>query len=99
LYFNVSTNNIGGIVPSQLPPSIQNLILAGNHFIGSLPYSIHQLSGLIVLDLSQNAIGNGIPDVFVPLISLTTLDLSYNTLTGGLPNSVGDLTALREPGK
>ncbi|CAM6047701.1 unnamed protein product [Sphagnum compactum] len=95
LYFNVSTNNIGGIVPSQLPPSIQNLILAGNYFSGSLPYSIHQLSGLIVLDLSQNAIGNGIPDVFAPLVSLTTLDLSYNTLTGGLPNSVGDLTALR----
>ncbi|CAM6022137.1 unnamed protein product [Sphagnum balticum] len=95
LYFNVSTNNIEGIVPSQLPPSIQNLILAGNHFIGSLPYSFHQLSGLIVLDLSQNAIGNGIPDVFAPLVSLTTLDLSYNTLTGGLPNSVGDLTALR----
>ncbi|CAK9878079.1 unnamed protein product [Sphagnum jensenii] len=95
LYFNVSTNNIGGIVPSQLPPSIQNLILAGNHFMGSLPYSIHQLSGLIVLDLSQNAIGNGIPDVFASLVSLTTLDLSYNTLTGGLPNSVGDLTSLR----
>ncbi|CAK9259066.1 unnamed protein product [Sphagnum jensenii] len=94
LYFDVSSNNIGGVLPNQLPPSIQNLILARNRLTGSLPYSLGQLPGLTILDISQNAISNGILDIFSPLVSLTTLDLSYNTLTGPLPNSLGALTAL-----
>ncbi|CAM6037987.1 unnamed protein product [Sphagnum compactum] len=94
LYFDVSSNNIGGVLPNQLPPSIQNLILARNRLTGSLPYSLGQLPGLTILDISQNAISNGILDMFSPLVSLTTLDLSYNTLTGPLPNSLGALTAL-----
>ncbi|CAM6012052.1 unnamed protein product [Sphagnum balticum] len=91
LYFDVSSNNIGGVLPNQLPPSIQNLILARNRLTGSLPYSLGQLPGLTIL---QNAISNGILDIFSLLVSLTTLDLSYNTLTGPLPNSLGALTAL-----
>ncbi|CAK9861486.1 unnamed protein product, partial [Sphagnum jensenii] len=94
LYLDVSSNNIGGVLPNQLPPSIQNLILARNRLTGSLPYSLGQLPGLTILDISQNAISNGILDIFSPLVSLTTLDLSYNTLTGPLPNSLGALTAL-----
>jgi hypothetical protein len=94
LYFDVSSNNIGGVLPNQLPPSIQNLILARNRLTGSLPYSLGQLPGLTILDISENAISNGILDMFSPLVSLTTLDLSYNTLTGPLPNSLGALTSL-----
>jgi hypothetical protein len=95
IYFDVSNNNIGGSLPNQLPPSIQNLILSGNHLTGSLPSSLQQLTGLIVLDLSHNGIGNGIPDIFSQLLLLTNLDLSYNSLTGPLPASLGNLTALR----
>ncbi|CAK9237713.1 unnamed protein product [Sphagnum troendelagicum] len=92
--FDVSNNNIGGSLPNQLPPSIQNLILSGNHLTGGLPSSLQQLTGLIVLDLSHNGIGNGIPDIFSQLVFLTNLDLSYNSLTGPLPASLGNLTAL-----
>ncbi|RYR14620.1 hypothetical protein Ahy_B04g071257 isoform F [Arachis hypogaea] len=43
---DLSSNNLGGGIPYQLPPNMQCLNLAYNNFTGAIPYSISDMTSL-----------------------------------------------------
>ncbi|KAH9289019.1 hypothetical protein KI387_033136, partial [Taxus chinensis] len=87
-------NHIGDVIPFQLPPHLQGLLLSGNQFIGSLPYSLSTLILLSDLVLGNNLLTGAIPDIFQDLTVLTNLDFSFNNFSGQLPASLSALTSL-----
>ncbi|PPS04895.1 hypothetical protein GOBAR_AA15761 [Gossypium barbadense] len=94
LIMDLSHNQIGGSIPSNIPLTIRNLFLSGNQFNGSIPVTLSALTQLTQLFLDDNRLSDNIPDSFQELRSLADLDLSGNNLTGQLPPSFGNLSSL-----
>ncbi|GFZ06349.1 STRUBBELIG-receptor family 8 [Actinidia rufa] len=81
---DVSDNNIGDLIPYQLPPNLTTLNLANNNLSGNLPYSISSMVSLNYIDLSSNNFTGDLPSSFSVLSNLSTLHLQNNQLTGSL---------------
>ncbi|KAK8989311.1 hypothetical protein V6N11_063743 [Hibiscus sabdariffa] len=94
IVMDLSHNQIGGNIPSNIPLTIRNLFLSGNQFNGSIPATLSALTQLTELFLDDNHLSDEIPDSFQELKSLVDLDLSGNNLTGQLPSSFGNLSSL-----
>ncbi|CAN8288076.1 unnamed protein product [Cochlearia groenlandica] len=92
---DLSSNNLGGDLPYQLPPKLQRLNLANNQFTGAAQYSISQIESLKYLNLGHNQFKGQIAVDFTKLTSLTTLDFSFNSFTGSLPGSFVSLTSIK----
>uniref|UniRef100_A0A1S4CBZ3 Protein STRUBBELIG-RECEPTOR FAMILY 3-like n=1 Tax=Nicotiana tabacum TaxID=4097 RepID=A0A1S4CBZ3_TOBAC len=91
---DLSNNQIGGTLPSNLPVTLQNIFLSDNKLMGSIPSSLSSLSQLSAMSLNGNQLSGEIPDSFQGLTALVNLDLSSNSLSGALPSSVGNLSSL-----
>ncbi|KAK6264780.1 Serine-threonine/tyrosine-protein kinase [Theobroma cacao] len=91
---DLSHNQIGGSIPSNLPITMRNFFLSGNQFNGSIPATLSTLTQLTELYLDDNHLSEAIPDSFQQLKSLIDLDLSGNNLSGQLPPSFGNLSSL-----
>ncbi|PWA91229.1 leucine-rich repeat domain, L domain-like protein [Artemisia annua] len=61
---------------------------------GQIPYEITGLQGLVVLNLSRNALLGEIPKDIGQMKELLTLDLSKNKFSGGLPSSMSQMNLL-----
>ncbi|ESQ30043.1 hypothetical protein EUTSA_v10011271mg [Eutrema salsugineum] len=92
---DLSSNNLGGDLPYQLPPNLQRLNLAFNQFTGAAQYSISQMSSLKYLNLGHNQFKGQVAVDFTKLNSLTTLDFSFNSFTMPLPGTFTSLTSLK----
>ncbi|CAI9089493.1 OLC1v1024080C1 [Oldenlandia corymbosa var. corymbosa] len=92
---DLSNNNIGGSIPSNLPVTMTTLFLSDNKLTGSIPDSISSLTGLVAISLNANNLSGDIPDAFEGLTALVNLDLSNNNLSGPLPSSTQNLSGLR----
>ncbi|XP_052177585.1 protein STRUBBELIG-RECEPTOR FAMILY 3-like [Diospyros lotus] len=90
----LSNNNIGGSIPSNLPVTLQTLFLSDNELSGSIPSSLSSLTLLFAMSLNGNQLTGEIPDAFQDLIGLFNLDLSSNNLSGQLPPSLENLSCL-----
>lgn len=91
---DLSGNHIGGIIPSNLPVTLQTLFLSANQFTGSIPDSLSSLTQLTAMSLNGNHLSGEIPDAFQALTGLANLDLSSNNLSGQLPPSMESLSGL-----
>eukprot|EP00253_Pinus_taeda_P006088 PITA_06088 len=91
---DLTNNHIGDVVPFQLPPHLQRLLLSGNQLTGSLPYSLSTLTLLSDLIVNNNQLTGAIPDIFLGLTGLVNLDFSSNNFSGPLPASMSNLTSL-----
>lgn len=91
---DLSNNQIGGIIPSVLPLTMQNFFLSANQFTGGIPSTLSSLTQLTDLSLNDNLLTGEIPDSFQTLTGLINLHLSGNNLTGELPSSFGNLSSL-----
>ncbi|XP_073002647.1 protein STRUBBELIG-RECEPTOR FAMILY 8-like isoform X1 [Typha latifolia] len=91
---DVSCNNIGGEIPSALPPNATHMNFATNKFMGNIPPTLALLKFLKNLNISSNTLSGPIGNVFMDMRSLETLDLSFNYFNGDLPSSFGSLTNL-----
>ncbi|ESQ38018.1 hypothetical protein EUTSA_v100284770mg, partial [Eutrema salsugineum] len=89
-----SNNRIGGIIPSNLPVTLQHFFLSANQFTGSIPESLGTLSFLNDMSLNDNLLSGELPDVFQNLVGLINLDISTNNLSGTLPPSMESLSTL-----
>ncbi|XP_042035068.1 receptor kinase-like protein Xa21 [Salvia splendens] len=77
--------------------NLETLELNGNHFTGSLPDSIGNLSDyLSFLRLDKNLLTGSIPSSIGNLVGLTTLGAFSNNLQGPIPSSIGKLHKLQE---
>lgn len=94
IILDLQNNHIGDVIPFQLPPHLQRLLLSGNQFSGSLPYSLSTLTLLSDLLLGNNHLTGTIPDIFQDLTGLINLDFSINNFSGQLPASLSALTSL-----
>lgn len=90
LSIDFSNNQIGGSVPSHVPPTILTMLLGNNHFSGIIPDSFEELTSLAHLDLSSNNLTGPLPPSFGNLSAVTTLHLQNNKLIGTL-NVLEDL--------
>ncbi|KAK4268992.1 hypothetical protein QN277_022206 [Acacia crassicarpa] len=91
---DMSNNNLGGSIPYQLPPNVQQLNLANNNFTGEVVYSISNMTALTYLNLGHNQLQGALSVNFEKLSSLSTLDLSFNSLSGDLPQSFTSLSSI-----
>ena len=74
--------------------SISSITLSNANLIGSIPYSIGNLSNLQYLDLQGNQLKGDIPTSLGKLQLLKYLSLQGNKLNGNIPTSVGMLKRL-----
>nr|GMD18664.1 MDIS1-interacting receptor like kinase 2-like [Ipomoea batatas] len=72
-------------------PSLTGFNISGNHFNGSIPPAIGDLSNLVFLDLSYNRFHGNIPPQIWNLTELQHLDLSFNFISGVIPHQIGNL--------
>ncbi|KAI6705046.1 hypothetical protein NL676_008008 [Syzygium grande] len=90
LSIDFSNNQIGGSVPSHVPPTVLTMLLGNNLFSGEIPDLFEELTSLAHLDLSSNNLTGHLPPSFGNLSAVTTLHLQNNKLTGTL-NVLEDL--------
>ncbi|KAM7401667.1 hypothetical protein PAMP_016963 [Pampus punctatissimus] len=88
--------NLLEAVPSDLPPTLQELKISENSLRGLDDNSFQGLSSLVILELEGNLLseGNIDPLAFAPLIQLSYLRMGRNhfrTIPQGLPSSLLEL--------
>ncbi|XP_057731936.1 receptor-like protein EIX1 [Arachis stenosperma] len=85
---DISSNNLFGLVPSELFMLIglQSLNLSHNQLMGKIPQNIGNLTLLESLDLSSNVFSGQIPESMSALSFLEVLNLSCNNFEGKIPS-------------
>ncbi|KAJ7972286.1 putative Receptor protein kinase CLAVATA1 [Quillaja saponaria] len=91
---DVSSNNIWGQIPYNLPSNATHINMAFNYLSQNIPYSLPMMKNLRHLNLSHNLLSGPIGNLFSGLDNLREMDLSYNNFTGDLPSSFASLTNL-----
>ncbi|OAY48568.1 DNA damage-repair/toleration protein DRT100 [Manihot esculenta] len=86
---DLSLNRLSGAIPPSLGRMavLATLNLDANKLSGVIPASLFN-SGIGDLNLSKNAFGGYLPDVFSVSSYFTVLDLSYNNFRGPIPKSL-----------
>ncbi|CAN6724158.1 unnamed protein product [Malus baccata var. baccata] len=82
---DLHSNQLKGPI-SFVPPNVDYLDYSDNHFSSSIPLSICNASGLIVLDLSNNSLSGEIPQCLAAMSTLMTLNVRKNNITGMISN-------------
>ncbi|CAH9143668.1 unnamed protein product [Cuscuta epithymum] len=93
-------NENGGFDPWQLPANLSGLrklkymVLTTCNLHGKIPASIGEITHLVDLELSDNAMVGKIPVELGMLRNLEMLELYYNQFEGEIPEELGNLTNL-----
>ncbi|XP_058768904.1 cuscuta receptor 1-like [Vicia villosa] len=95
-YLDLSQNNLSGCVPSFLSDSLSFIHLNNNKLSCLSKHMFTERSSLLILDLSNNEITNGIHDLIHNLhyTELNILLMKGNHFTGEIPNQLCHLTDL-----
>ncbi|KAF4360063.1 hypothetical protein F8388_011300 [Cannabis sativa] len=95
--FNASSFLLPGSIPNWFGdrlPALQVLDLRSCSVIGSIPFSLGNLTTLTSLFLSRNNLTGIVPASLGQLSRLTVLDLAQNSLVGSIPSSFTSLRNL-----
>ncbi|PON57870.1 Tyrosine-protein kinase [Parasponia andersonii] len=95
--FNASNFLLPGPIPDWFGdrlPALRVLDLRSCSVIGSIPFSIGNLTNLTSLYLARNNLTGILPTSLGQLSRLSVLDLSQNSLTGSIPSSFTNLKNL-----
>ena len=91
---DLSMRNWQGVTLSGTPERVTGLDRSGEGLAGPVPSFLGRLTGLQILELSDNELTGEIPSSMSGLTSLETLDLNDNKLDGEIPSWLGSLTNL-----
>ncbi len=91
---DLSMRDWQGVTLGGTPERVTGLARSAEGVAGPIPSSLGRLTGLQILDLSDNELTGEIPSSMSGLTSLETLDLNDNKLDGEIPSWLGNLTNL-----
>ncbi|KAL7188136.1 hypothetical protein ACSBR1_038071 [Camellia fascicularis] len=93
---NLIKNNLRGKVPIHLGslPKLEYLDLTQNHFIGTIPPALGNLSALRWLYMLTNNLQGQIPIELGKLSNLEVLQLFENKLTGTIPSALFSISTI-----
>ncbi|VAH72122.1 unnamed protein product [Triticum turgidum subsp. durum] len=80
---NVGVNMLYGSIPDDIGskfPMMKTLALGGNHFTGTIPSSVSNISSLVALGLVQNGFSGYVPPTLGKMGALQYLNLADNKL-------------------
>ncbi|CAJ1934439.1 unnamed protein product [Cylindrotheca closterium] len=90
----MSSNELTGPLPKELPPSLANLDLQDNSFLGAIPVEWQSMTDLFFLGLRLNDLTSLPGEFLLPLSNLRYLDLEGNEIQGTIPTEIGSNTKL-----
>uniref|UniRef100_A0ACD5TR37 Uncharacterized protein n=1 Tax=Avena sativa TaxID=4498 RepID=A0ACD5TR37_AVESA len=93
---HVSSNNLVGQFPSNLPPHLQLLLVSANNLTGTIPASIANITTIKFIECEYNHIKGNIPAEFADFSNLQYMYLGSNQLTGRFPQAILNLSTLLE---
>ncbi|XLR07114.1 hypothetical protein S83_035052 [Arachis hypogaea] len=93
---DISSNSIGGTIPSTLPSTLKRLNLSGNNLSGQLPPSIANLSTLTTLHLQNNQLGGTL--FVLEDLPLQNLNIENNLFSGPIPPKLLTIPEFRKDG-
>lgn len=94
---DISSNSIGGTLPSGIFQSLTNLVslnIFSNRFSQTFPSTIGYLKALTYLSVALNKFNGNIPSTISSLKALTFLSFGINNFLGTIPPSIQSLTGL-----
>jgi hypothetical protein len=92
----LTRNELEGTIPEGLGElNLMFLDLGKNHFSGSIPKTLFNISSLILFRVTKNELHGMLPsDLGVHLPNLKYLCLGMNHFTGSLPASLANATEI-----
>jgi len=96
---HIQDNDFTGALPTDLPETMESLLMGDNSFIGSIPAYQWLAAGLESLQevrLEGNSLTGGIPSVFGAMTNLRALNLTSNKLSGSLDNFADGISTLNK---
>ncbi|RZB47461.1 Receptor-like protein EIX2 [Glycine soja] len=83
---NLGKNEFYGTIPINMPQNLQVVILRYNHFEGSIPPQLFNLSFLAHLDLAHNKLSGSIPQVTYNITQMVRSEFSHSFVDDDLIN-------------
>jgi Leucine-rich repeat (LRR) protein len=91
-FLHLAGNGFTGSLPPDselyLSSGLQQLVLASNNLVGSIPASIQEHEGWTLLDLSSNRLSGTLSSSLAFNKSSTSLSLSVNRISGSIPSDI-----------
>ncbi|KAK4759169.1 hypothetical protein SAY87_022300 [Trapa incisa] len=90
---DLNSGNISGWIHDDLSLlcDVALIHLNSNRFFGTIPFSFRDLKLLYELDVSNNKLSGGFPNVILWIPSLKYFDIRFNQYSGTIPTEVFDL--------
>lgn len=88
---------LGGMLPEvlgRLSMHLNSMLLQENKIFGSIPFSLTNLTSLVVLNLTSNLLNGTISSQISRLSRLDQLFLSHNLFSGSIPAVLGEIPHL-----
>ncbi len=82
-------NQLTGVIPDFISPSLLGLDIGGNQLTGSVPSSVGNLVNLLFLGLYRNQLGGPLPASLNNIVNIPQINLRNNQFTGAFPASFG----------
>ncbi|KAH7677942.1 Leucine-rich repeat protein [Dioscorea alata] len=96
--FDISHNNLSGLIPACLLESLINLRVLNareNSFQGSMPQKVSSRCAIQTINLHGNKLEGVVPSSWANCVELEVLDLGRNKLADSFPHWLMDLPALK----
>ncbi|KAL5991546.1 hypothetical protein ACLOJK_012455 [Asimina triloba] len=86
-FINMGLNHLQGTIPPHIGlsfPNLEEIYVGGNQFVGNIPASLSNISGLSFIEFSYNSFSGSVPASLGGLQAVQKLGFGANLLSGDL---------------